>query len=190
MVLPKKSDKVQKLVPLKVPYEELRPFRRELSKLCFDFFLCNWNCISASIYKEIMDKNKTEGEYLRVAPIVSTPEVVVGESTQPVEIEGPSAILIKVLADGTVEPLKEGTEMVVAQVGGTVVDAADITLPSSPVEDVRSEEEKKTLGKEVKTLELKRAVAVKREWDSATEMARERAAILSAKCVAAKAALK
>ncbi|OAE24578.1 hypothetical protein AXG93_2415s1600 [Marchantia polymorpha subsp. ruderalis] len=35
-------------------------------------------------------------------------------------------------------------EQVVAQVGGTVVDTADITLPSSPTEDVRPEEEKKT----------------------------------------------
>ncbi|OAE25048.1 hypothetical protein AXG93_1939s1060 [Marchantia polymorpha subsp. ruderalis] len=32
MALPKKSDKVRKLIPLKVPYEELRPFRRELIK--------------------------------------------------------------------------------------------------------------------------------------------------------------
>ncbi|OAE32850.1 hypothetical protein AXG93_1409s1170 [Marchantia polymorpha subsp. ruderalis] len=59
MVPPKKSDKVRKLVPLKVPYEELRPFMRELSKLRLDFLVWNWNCISASIYKEIMDKNET-----------------------------------------------------------------------------------------------------------------------------------
>lgn len=37
---------------------------------------------------------------------------------------------------------------------------------------------------------IKRAVAVKREWNSATELARERAAILSAKFAATKATLK
>lgn len=46
-----------------------------------------------------------------VAPIVSTPEVVVGESTQPMEIEVPSRVLIEVLADVPAEPLKEGTKM-------------------------------------------------------------------------------
>ncbi|OAE31752.1 hypothetical protein AXG93_4874s1150 [Marchantia polymorpha subsp. ruderalis] len=133
-----------------------------------------------------------------IAPIVSTPEVATGESTQPVEIKGPLGV------------------------GGTVVDAADITLPSSPAEDVKPEEEKKTLEEESKGVEitnsdflqdsvvpllkyldrkkkkyavskevgfyvemmrnrtqLKRAEAVKREWDSATELARERAASLS-----------
>ncbi|OAE31203.1 hypothetical protein AXG93_4240s1020 [Marchantia polymorpha subsp. ruderalis] len=49
-----------------------------------------------------------------VAPIVDTPEVAIGELTQPVVIERPSAV--------------------VAQVGGTVVDAANVTLPSSFVE--------------------------------------------------------
>lgn len=41
MAPPKKSDKVRKLVPLKVHYEELQPFRRELSELHLDFLL--WN---------------------------------------------------------------------------------------------------------------------------------------------------
>lgn len=124
-------------------------------------------------------------------------------------------------------------EHVVAQVGGTVVDAADITLPSSPAEDVKPEEEKKTLEEESKGVEitnsdflqdsvvpllkyldrkkkkyavskevgfyvemmrnrtqLKRAEAVKREWDSATELARERAASLSTEYAVAKTALK
>ncbi|OAE30810.1 hypothetical protein AXG93_857s1120 [Marchantia polymorpha subsp. ruderalis] len=209
-----------------------------------------------------------------VAPIVNTPEVAAGESTQPVVSEGPSAVLIEVPTDVTAEPLKEGTEMVspnslsskrtrfvgseevpqpkkseelmkkvtlsekileqvVAQVGGTVVFAADVTLPSSLVEDVRLEVETKTSEEELKGVEvtfpdflqdsvvpllkyldrkrekydvskevgfyvellrnrtqIKRAVAVKREWDSVTEMARERAAILSAECATAKAALK
>ncbi|OAE31763.1 hypothetical protein AXG93_4874s1280 [Marchantia polymorpha subsp. ruderalis] len=201
---PKKSDKVSKLVPLKVPYEELRPFRRELSKLRLDFLLWNLNCVSASICKEIMDKNTTEGVELRdevsdssvektVAPIVSTSEVAVGESTQAVEMEGPSGVLIEVPADAPAEPLKEGMkivspnslssertwstgseeiphpkmseelvkeltlsdeilEQVVAQVEGTVEDAADIALPSSPVEDVRPEGETKTLKEEPKEL--------------------------------------
>lgn len=47
-----------------------------------------------------------------VAPILGTPEVIVGESTQPVEIEGPSWVLIEVPAEASAEPLKEGTEMV------------------------------------------------------------------------------
>ncbi|OAE28913.1 hypothetical protein AXG93_4891s1020 [Marchantia polymorpha subsp. ruderalis] len=66
----KKSEKVRKLVPLKVPYEDLRPFRRELSELRLEFLLWNWNCISASICKEIMDKNQTEGEDLRGNPLL------------------------------------------------------------------------------------------------------------------------
>ncbi|OAE26459.1 hypothetical protein AXG93_815s1210 [Marchantia polymorpha subsp. ruderalis] len=60
MAPPKTNDRVRKLVPLKVPYEELRPYRRELSELHLDFLLWNWNCISASICKEIMDKNRND----------------------------------------------------------------------------------------------------------------------------------
>ncbi|OAE32748.1 hypothetical protein AXG93_512s1010 [Marchantia polymorpha subsp. ruderalis] len=41
---------------------------------------------------------------------------------------------------------------VVAQVGGTVVDATNIALPSSPAEEVRSAEETKTLEEEPKEL--------------------------------------
>ncbi|OAE31765.1 hypothetical protein AXG93_4874s1300 [Marchantia polymorpha subsp. ruderalis] len=192
-----------------------------------------------------------------VVPIVDPPKVATGESTQPVVIEVPSAVLVKVPADVTVESSKEGTEMVspnsissertrfvgseevpqsktseelakeltlseeileqvVVEVGGTVVDATDITLPSSPVEDVRPKVEKKTseeeskgvdvtfpgflqdsvvpilkyldgkrekyvLSKEVgfyvelvrNRTQIKRVVAVKRKWDSATEIARE-----------------
>ncbi|OAE25794.1 hypothetical protein AXG93_3912s1000 [Marchantia polymorpha subsp. ruderalis] len=130
-----------------------------------------------------------------VAPIVKTPEVKAGKSTRPLVIEGPSAVLIKVPADITAEPLKEGTEMVssnslsseqtrsvgseevpqpktseelvkeltlseeilkqvVAQVGGTVIDAVDVTSPSSPVEDVRHEVEKKTSEEESKGVEV------------------------------------
>ncbi|OAE21819.1 hypothetical protein AXG93_1855s1000 [Marchantia polymorpha subsp. ruderalis] len=62
---PKKSDKVRKLVPMKVPYEELRPFKRELSELRLEFLFWNWNCVSVSICKEIIDKNQTEGVELR-----------------------------------------------------------------------------------------------------------------------------
>ncbi|OAE30295.1 hypothetical protein AXG93_3964s1080 [Marchantia polymorpha subsp. ruderalis] len=87
-----------------------------------------------------------------IALIVSTSEVVVGESTQHVEMEGPSGVLIKVPADAPAEPLKERMEIVVAQVGGTVVDATDIALPSSPLEEMRLEEETKTLEEESKEL--------------------------------------
>ncbi|OAE21274.1 hypothetical protein AXG93_868s1110 [Marchantia polymorpha subsp. ruderalis] len=83
-----------------------------------------------------------------VAPIVSTFEVVVGKLTQPVEMKGPSGVLIEVTADAPAEPLKEGIEIV----GGTVVEATDIALPSSPVEEVRSEEEMKTSEEEPKEL--------------------------------------
>ncbi|OAE22965.1 hypothetical protein AXG93_1384s1010 [Marchantia polymorpha subsp. ruderalis] len=208
-----------------------------------------------------------------VAPIVNTSKVAVGESTRPVEIGGPSGVLIEVPADIPAEPLKEGTELispislsseqtrsargeetpqlkmnedlekestlseeileqVVARIGGTVVEADGITLPTSPVEEVRPEEEKKASGEDAKVLEvtfpdflqdsvvpllkyldgkreryvvskepgfyvqlirnrtkLKRAVAVKREWDSATALARERAATLSTECAAVKATL-
>ncbi|OAE25253.1 hypothetical protein AXG93_4785s1000 [Marchantia polymorpha subsp. ruderalis] len=89
-----------------------------------------------------------------VAPIVSTPEVTIGELTQPVEIEVPSGVLIKVPAEAPAQPLKERTEMVFAQVGRTLVDAADITLPSCPAEDVRPKEEKKTSEEESKEIEI------------------------------------
>ncbi|OAE20094.1 hypothetical protein AXG93_2611s1000 [Marchantia polymorpha subsp. ruderalis] len=50
---------------------------------------------------------------------------------------------------------KEILEQVVARIGGTVVEAEGITLPTSLVEEVRPEEEQKTsLGEEVKTLEV------------------------------------
>ncbi|OAE21890.1 hypothetical protein AXG93_1998s1300 [Marchantia polymorpha subsp. ruderalis] len=70
----KKSEKVRKLVPLKVTYEELRPFRRKLSEFRLEFLLRNWNCVSVSICKEIVDKNKTEGEDLRGNPMLWTIE--------------------------------------------------------------------------------------------------------------------
>ncbi|OAE33728.1 hypothetical protein AXG93_2884s1000 [Marchantia polymorpha subsp. ruderalis] len=128
---------------------------------------------------------------------------------------------------------EEILEQVVARVGGTVVEAEGITLPTSPVEEVRPEEGEKTSGEDVKTLEitfpeflqdsvvpllkyldgkrgkyavskelgfyvqmiknrtkLKRAIAVKREWDSTTALARERAATLSTECAAVKATLR
>ncbi|OAE32017.1 hypothetical protein AXG93_4378s1000 [Marchantia polymorpha subsp. ruderalis] len=46
--------------------------RRELSELHLDFLLWNWNCISASICKEIMDKNQTEGKDLQGNPMLWT----------------------------------------------------------------------------------------------------------------------
>ncbi|OAE22795.1 hypothetical protein AXG93_2035s1790 [Marchantia polymorpha subsp. ruderalis] len=180
-----------------------------------------------------------------VAPIVSTPEVAVGEPTQHVEIEGPSTVLIEVPADGTAEPLREGVEIVslnslssertqsagseevlqpktseelakeltlsdeileqvVAQVRGKVVDAANVTLPSTPVEDVRPEEEKKTSGEEVKTLEvtfldfLQDSVVTllqyldrkRGKYAISKERAREQAATLVTECAASKATLK
>ncbi|OAE20983.1 hypothetical protein AXG93_267s1130 [Marchantia polymorpha subsp. ruderalis] len=123
-------------------------------------------------------------------------------------------------------------EQVVARIGGTVVKADGITLPTSLVEEVRPEEEKEASGEDAKVLEvtfpdflhdsvvpllkyldgkreryalskesefyiklirnrtkLKRAVVVKREWDSATALARERAATLSIECAAVKVTL-
>ncbi|OAE22125.1 hypothetical protein AXG93_1175s1350 [Marchantia polymorpha subsp. ruderalis] len=107
----------------------------------------------------------------------------VGESTQPMEIEEPSEVLTEVPADVTAEPLKEGTDM-------------DSVIPLLKYLDRKRE--KNVVSKEVKfyvemvrnMTQLKRAVAMKREWDSATEMAREEAAILSTECATAKAALK
>ncbi|OAE22287.1 hypothetical protein AXG93_2775s1000 [Marchantia polymorpha subsp. ruderalis] len=120
-------------------------------------------------------------------------------------------------------------EQIVAQDGGTVVDASDSALPSSPTGEVRLAEETKTLQEEPKELivsfpdflqdsvvpllkylygkrekyavskevgfyvemirnrtQLKRALAVKRDWDSAIELARERAANLATECAAVK----
>ncbi|OAE24678.1 hypothetical protein AXG93_4040s1050 [Marchantia polymorpha subsp. ruderalis] len=128
---------------------------------------------------------------------------------------------------------EEILERIVAQIGGTVIEPADATLPPTPVADVRPKDGGKTSGEEVKALEvtfpeflqdsvvpllqyldkmrekyaiskelgfyvelirnmmkLKRSVAVKREWESATELPQERAAILEAECAAVKVALK
>lgn len=57
---------------------------------------------------EVLDSNVEK----TFAPIVDTLEVAAGESTQPVVIEGPSADLVEVPEDKTVEPSKEGTEMI------------------------------------------------------------------------------
>ncbi|OAE29181.1 hypothetical protein AXG93_1862s1390 [Marchantia polymorpha subsp. ruderalis] len=46
-----------------------------------------------------------------IVPIVSTSKVTVGESTQLVEIERPSGVLIEVPADAPAEPLKERMEI-------------------------------------------------------------------------------
>ncbi|OAE32851.1 hypothetical protein AXG93_1409s1180 [Marchantia polymorpha subsp. ruderalis] len=83
-------------------------------------------------------------------------------------------------------------EQVVAQVGVTVVDAADITLPSSPVEDVRTKEEKKTSEEESKGVEITFSDFL---HDSVVpllkylDMKREKY-VVSNECAAAKAALK
>ncbi|OAE30325.1 hypothetical protein AXG93_4201s1260 [Marchantia polymorpha subsp. ruderalis] len=89
-----------------------------------------------------------------VASIVNTSEVAASEVMRPVEIGVPSEVLVEVPVDIPAEPLKEGTELVVAQIGGTVVEAEGITLPTSPMEEVRPEEGKNTSGKDVKTLEI------------------------------------
>lgn len=57
--------KVQKLVPLKVPYAELRPYRQELIELHLDFLIWDWNCVSETICKEMMDKNRNKRDDLR-----------------------------------------------------------------------------------------------------------------------------
>lgn len=48
---------------------------------------------------------------------------------------------------------EEILEQVVARIGGTVVEAEGITLPTFLVEEVRPEEGKKASGEDVKTLE-------------------------------------
>ncbi|OAE25405.1 hypothetical protein AXG93_4620s2200 [Marchantia polymorpha subsp. ruderalis] len=261
MAPPKKSDKVWKLVPLKVLYEELRPFRCELSELRFNFLLWNWNCISVSICKEIMDKNETEGEDLgdnpmlwtieiwakatlefreardewmedrrlpgseetgdctgdyaylatgahdlsqvkepktitvdfrgrsaksgeaktaigeekkSVAPSVSTPEVAVGESTQPMKIEGPSGVLTEVSGDVPVEPLKEGTEMVVAQVGGFATEISGHEEREKMTTDLltRFEKSREAYDEAVKRSERLNTTAEKQEKKHVEELAK------------------
>ncbi|OAE30405.1 hypothetical protein AXG93_3612s1280 [Marchantia polymorpha subsp. ruderalis] len=56
-----KTPKVWKLVPLNVPHEELRSYRRELNELHLDFLLG----VGIGICKEIMDKNRNGEEDLR-----------------------------------------------------------------------------------------------------------------------------
>ncbi|OAE21954.1 hypothetical protein AXG93_242s1380 [Marchantia polymorpha subsp. ruderalis] len=57
---------------------------------------------------EVSDSNVENS----VAPIVSTPKVAVGESTQPIWREGSSGVLIKVPTEALAEPSKEGMEIV------------------------------------------------------------------------------
>ncbi|OAE18216.1 hypothetical protein AXG93_3354s1040 [Marchantia polymorpha subsp. ruderalis] len=84
-------------------------------------------------------------------------------------------------------------EQVVAQVRGTVVEATYITLPSSCRRCETRRRDKDFGGGTVRLVrnstKLKRVVAVLREWDSATKLARERAANLSTECAAVKATL-
>ncbi|OAE32408.1 hypothetical protein AXG93_3671s1270 [Marchantia polymorpha subsp. ruderalis] len=49
---------------------------------------------------------------------------------------------------------EESLKQVVARVGGTVVEAEGITVPTSPVEEVRPEEGKKTSGEEASYSQL------------------------------------
>ncbi|OAE33751.1 hypothetical protein AXG93_2492s1000 [Marchantia polymorpha subsp. ruderalis] len=89
-----------------------------------------------------------------VASIIASPEVVSSKSTQPVVNEGPSAVLVEVPTNVIVEPSKGGTEMIVAEVGGTLENQVEEPGPPSPEEEVRLEVRMKTSGEEVKTLEI------------------------------------
>ncbi|OAE30335.1 hypothetical protein AXG93_4201s1360 [Marchantia polymorpha subsp. ruderalis] len=291
---PKKSDKVWKLIPMKVPYEELRPFQCELSELRLEFLFWNWNCVSASICKEIIDKNHTEGVELQgnsmlwtvehwtkvmgpcagsdgdlvfekssvgltrteefsykplfssgrqgtnrrsrtharskkranralvaaevsdssvektVAPIVNTPEVAAGESPPSVGGEGSLGVLIEVPAEALMTPLKEGMEIVSSnslsseRTQTTESEGIPHSKTSEELDSVvpllkylDGKREKYAISKEVgvyvemirNRMQLKKAFAVKREWNSATELAREQAAILAIECAAVKVTL-
>ncbi|OAE29645.1 hypothetical protein AXG93_1762s1260 [Marchantia polymorpha subsp. ruderalis] len=162
-----------------------------------------------------------------VAPIVSTPEVAVGESTQPVVMEESSGVLIKVPAEAPAEPLKEVMEIVspnslssertrtprseetpYPKISKELV--KELALSDEVLEQVVAQDsvvtllkyldrkrEKYAVSKEVRLYvervrnrtQLKRALVVKREWDSATEFARERAANLATECTAVKVTL-
>ncbi|OAE27645.1 hypothetical protein AXG93_3337s1070 [Marchantia polymorpha subsp. ruderalis] len=134
-----------------------------------------------------------------VAPIVNTSEVAAGETRFARGEETPQ---LKMNEDVEKEFTlsEEILEQVVARIGATVVEADGITLPTSPVEEVRPEEEKRASGEDAKEprfyvqlirnkTKLKRAVAVKREWDSATALAWEQATTLSTECAAVNATL-
>ncbi|OAE29584.1 hypothetical protein AXG93_4003s1050 [Marchantia polymorpha subsp. ruderalis] len=208
MAPPKKSDKVRKLVPLKVPYKELRSFMREPNPVRGP----KTTPVNPQFHHRRQPENQLQRREKLERRLAKRRKVVSDD-------EGDLALEVR----------RTETEV---DVGGTVVEVADITLPSSPVEDVTPEEEKETSGVEVKMLEvtfpdflqdsvvpllkyldgkrekyvvskeagfyvqlvrnrtkLKRAVAVKREWDSATELAPEQAANLLTKCAAVKATL-
>lgn len=71
-VAPPTTAKVRKLVLLKVPYAELQPYRQKLVELHLDFLLWDWNCVSATICKEMVDNNRNEGYDLRGNPMLWT----------------------------------------------------------------------------------------------------------------------
>ncbi|OAE30287.1 hypothetical protein AXG93_3964s1000 [Marchantia polymorpha subsp. ruderalis] len=145
-----------------------------------------------------------------VALIVSTPEVAVCESTQLVGREGSSGVLFEVPAKALAEPLKEGMEIVSSnslflertQTAGSegiphlkTSEELDSVVPLLKYLD--GKREKYAISKEVgfyvemirNRTHLKRALAVKREWDSAIELARERTANLATECAAVKVKL-
>ncbi|OAE28747.1 hypothetical protein AXG93_1617s1320 [Marchantia polymorpha subsp. ruderalis] len=86
-----------------------------------------------------------------VAPIVNTSEVAASEFAR-----GEETPQLKMNEDLEKKSTlrEENLEQVVAQIGGTVVEAKGITLPTSPVKEVRPEEGKKVSNEDVKTLEV------------------------------------
>lgn len=55
---------LRKSVALKVPYVQLQTYRRELVALHLNFLPWDWNCVLATICKEMMDNSQNESDNL------------------------------------------------------------------------------------------------------------------------------
>ncbi|OAE18710.1 hypothetical protein AXG93_4846s1000 [Marchantia polymorpha subsp. ruderalis] len=136
MAPPKKSDKVRKYVPLKVEVllnrEKLERRLQKIRKVVTDDeedLMLEVRRAETEIkgirqlrFRPRPKRKLSQGLVVikasnssvekTVGQIIDTPKVATGKSTHPVMTEVPSAVLVKVSIDVTVEPSKEGTEMV------------------------------------------------------------------------------
>ncbi|OAE30773.1 hypothetical protein AXG93_4876s1140 [Marchantia polymorpha subsp. ruderalis] len=154
MAPPKKSDKVRKFVPLKV----MGPCAGSDGDLLFEKNSVGLTHIEKFSYGTLFNSGKRGTNGWKTADYqdpksraIALGIMYILRSHRTTKVPQPktSEELVKELILS-----EEILEQVVAQVGGTVVDADDITLPSSHVEDVRPEVEKKTSEYESKGVEV------------------------------------
>ncbi|OAE23683.1 hypothetical protein AXG93_4520s1060 [Marchantia polymorpha subsp. ruderalis] len=127
-----------------------------------------------------------------VAAAIATAEDTIDEPTLEVMEEGPSAVSIEVLKDVAVEPSEERSETAslsfLSSEQMRSMRNKDIPQPKTSEELVKELTKSEAILEQI-VAQLKTAVAVKREWDSETKMAKKRAASLTIECAATKPTL-